>query len=627
MNGLRDVLVIEDSRSDFRLIERHLKQKFDAHCHRVASLEELRAALDSKTWDMVLSDYNVPGLDFLDSLRTVKAHSSNLPLILISGNVGEERAVELLKLGVSDFVLKDNLIRLETTIQRSLQDAAERVARQEAESRYGSLFENMLDAYAYCRIFYDEHGKAQDFEYLEVNAAFARLTGLNDVVGRKISEIIPGIADSAPQLFEVYGRVALTGRAERFETYIEPLQSWFAISVYSPRSECFVAIFDNITERIRAEEAQRRAQKLEAMGQLTGGIAHDFANILGIISANLQLIEHRPNKANVAEGVRLSLSAAERGAKLIRRLLAFSRRQSEEIRGCEVGEELEKIRGLVAEFLPKNVTFRVSVADGLWPARMDPSEFGDAILNLAINAVQAMPDGGVLHIEAFNVTIDHPSKDLPNGGWVMVAIGDNGIGIPAPLLDRVFEPFFTTKERSGGSGLGLPMVYGFAQRCGGAVRIYSEAGHGTTVRLYLPRHAGPATEAKSDAAPAPARGRGEMVLIVEDEPGILSAAERYLLDLGYRTVTAPGPDEAWQLVASDLALALLFTDISMPGPINGLELALRAQAIRPDLKVVLTTGFTEASPAFDAASRRFPVLPKPYGLAELANTLRAALDG
>ncbi|MFZ1643531.1 MAG: response regulator, partial [Candidatus Contendobacter sp.] len=260
MNVPLKLLVIEDNPADFLLLERHLrKQGLEAACTRVASPPELEDALDGYPWDAILADYNMPGMRFEPTLDLIRNRRPDLPLILVSGTVGEERAVELLKLGVWDFILKDNLARLVPAIERCLREADEQRARQaaetalrESEATYRSLFDNMLNGFAYCRMLF-ENGRPQDFVYLNVNEAFTTLTGLRDVVGRKISEVVPGIREADPELFEIYGRVATTGQPERFEMFVEALRMWFSIAVYSPRRDHFVAVFDVITERKQAE--------------------------------------------------------------------------------------------------------------------------------------------------------------------------------------------------------------------------------------------------------------------------------------------------------------------------------------------------------------------------------------
>lgn len=386
----------------------------------------------------------------------------------------------------------------------------------------------------------------------------------------------------------------------------------------------------DITDRRKAEDALRRAQKMDALGQMTGGIAHDINNILGIISANLQLMEMRPTTENMVEGIKSSMTAADRGADLVRRLLAFSRRQSDFLSTCDVRHEVERVKPLLERSLPKSVAIGVFIPDDLWPANMAAAEFGDALLNLAINSAHAMPRGGRLHIEATNAVVEEgglaAGPDLTPGEYVVIAVSDDGTGIPPEIIEKVFEPFFSTKQRTQGSGLGLSMVYGFAKRCGGSARIYSEVGRGTTVRLYLPRGVSRAQTASPPVRPKVVPGGGETVLIVDDEVGFLRVAEAYLRDLGYRTLIAERPAEALTLLGEVGRIDLLFSDVVMPGPMTGVDLADRMSSFQRDIKVLLTTGFAESSPSREDNPHAYPILAKPYRLDELGARVRALLD-
>lgn len=387
----------------------------------------------------------------------------------------------------------------------------------------------------------------------------------------------------------------------------------------------------DITDRRKAEDFLRRVQKMDALGQMTGGIAHDINNILGIISANLQLMDMRPTAENVAEGIKTSMAATDRGADLVRRLLAFSRRQSDFVSTCDVRHEVERVKPLLEKSLPKGVAIGVFIPDDLWPATMAAAEFGDALLNLAINSAHAMPrGGGRLHIEATNAVVEEgglaAGPDLTPGEYVVIAVSDDGTGISPGIIEKVFEPFFSTKERTQGSGLGLSMVYGFAKRCGGSARIYSEVGRGTTVRLYLPRGATAARLASPPVRPKVTPGGGETVLIVDDEAGFLRVAEAYLRDLGYRTLIAERPAEALTLLGEVGRIDLLFSDVVMPGPMTGVDLADRMSALQPDVKVLLTTGFAESSPSREDNPHAYPILAKPYRLDELGARVRSLLD-
>jgi nitrogen-specific signal transduction histidine kinase/CheY-like chemotaxis protein len=400
----------------------------------------------------------------------------------------------------------------------------------------------------------------------------------------------------------------------------------------------FVGIIHDLTERKRTEEQLVRAQKMEAVGQLSGGIAHDFNNLLTVIVGNAEFLSDtlkaRADLKKLADAI---VAAGERGAELTRRLLAFSRRQTLLPVEIDANRLVIGMQQLLRRALREDIELRTALADDLWAAFADAGQLESAILNLALNAQDAMPDGGCLTVATTNVPLDeryralHP--EVPAGRYVMIAVTDDGEGMPPQVLQRAFEPFFTTKEVGKGSGLGLSMVYGFVKQSNGHVTIYSEPGLGTTVRLYLPAASGgPVVETDptiaqlpaADAKPEPTRGT---VLVTEDDPFVRAYAVACLESLGYRVIAAIDGNEALALLAQGTAADLLFTDIVMPGGMNGWELAERAQRLRPALKVLLTSGY--ALETLAARGRLHPdtvVLNKPYRKAELARRLREVME-
>jgi PAS domain S-box-containing protein len=400
----------------------------------------------------------------------------------------------------------------------------------------------------------------------------------------------------------------------------------------------FVGIIHDLTERKRTEEQLVQAQKMEAVGQLSGGIAHDFNNLLTVIVGNAEFLadtlKARPDLKKLADAI---IAAGERGAELTRRLLAFSRRQTLVPIEIDANKLVGGMRDLLLRALREDVELRTVLTDDLWSAFADAGQLESAILNLALNAQDAMPEGGCLTVTTTNVPLDerysalHP--EVPAGHYVMIAVTDDGEGMTPDVLQRAFEPFFTTKEVGKGSGLGLSMVYGFVKQSNGHVTIYSEPGLGTTVRLYLPAasrgavvgETEPPALAAAEASSSPSRGT---VLVTEDDPFVRAYAVACLESLGHRVVSAVDGNEALVLLAQGTAANLLFTDIVMPGGMNGWELAERAQRLRPGLKVLLTSGY--ALETLAARGRLHPgsqVLNKPYRKADLARRLREVMEG
>jgi PAS domain S-box-containing protein len=391
-----------------------------------------------------------------------------------------------------------------------------------------------------------------------------------------------------------------------------------------------VVAIEDITNRKMLEDQLRQSQKMEAIGQLTGGLSHDFNNLLAIIIGNLDLLRDQVGwNPDAAEAVEEALGASLRGADLNRRLLAFARRQPLQPKNVDLNELVAGLTKLLERTLGEHIEISLSLAGGLWPLIVDPAQLESALTNLVVNARDAMPRGGRLTIGTRNISIDRDyaeiHSDVVPGNYVVLEVSDTGTGMPPDVVARVFEPFFTTKDKDKGTGLGLSMVFGFVKQSGGHVQIYSEVGIGTTIRLYLSRAASAGVEAKPLAAAALPRGH-ETVLAVEDNPGLRRILIRQLEDLGYQVLEAENAQSALEILKREPRIDLLFTDIVLPGGVNGSELARMAEAMRSDLKVLFTSGFPEAafgpSGALPAGAM---LLGKPYRKEELAQRLRESL--
>jgi PAS domain S-box-containing protein len=391
-----------------------------------------------------------------------------------------------------------------------------------------------------------------------------------------------------------------------------------------------VFVLEDVTARKALEQQLRQAQKMEAIGQLTGGIAHDFNNLLGVIIGSLDLLrEHEADKES-AELAQEALTGALRGAELTRRMLAFARRQPLQPKIVDLNETLPGITEMLRRTLGEDIIINTSPAGDLWPALADPSQVEDAILNLAVNARDAMPRGGRLVIETANARLDEiyaaQNSELAPGDYVMLSVTDSGTGMPAEVIERAFEPFFTTKEAGRGTGLGLSMVYGFIKQSGGHVKIYSEPGHGTTVKLYLPKAADGTTAPAISHGPVEQPAGNEMVLVVEDDAKLRSVALKLLRDLGYRVREADGAGSALAVLAESDDIDVLFTDVVMPNG-TGYDLARKARERHPQLKVLFTSGYSEHFiKNGDAAEFGAHLITKPYRKQELAVKLRSVLE-
>jgi PAS domain S-box-containing protein len=399
------------------------------------------------------------------------------------------------------------------------------------------------------------------------------------------------------------------------------------------RPEYLLAFSEDITDKRAIEEQLRQAVKMESVGQLTGGIAHDFNNLLGIIIGNLDIAsELAASQPDLLQVIREALGGALRGAELTHRLLAFSRKQPLQPAVINLNQALPQIAGMLRRTLGEQVVVELHPGDDLWPAQVDPRQLDEAILNLAINARDAMPNGGVLAIETHNVHLDHDyavrHPDVAAGAYVRLSISDTGSGMPPEVLEHCFEPFFTTKSVEKGTGLGLSMVYGFVKQSGGHIELYSEIGHGTTVNIYLPRAQDGVT-----AKPRPEHDEGapaigsEVVLIVEDNEDLRAVTVKQLNELGYRTLEAGNAKQALEVLAIHPEIDLLFTDIIMPGGMTGTELARQARVLNPKLKIMLTSGYSARAMAGGFHGiEELELLNKPFRRRDLARRLRAVLD-
>jgi signal transduction histidine kinase/DNA-binding response OmpR family regulator len=383
----------------------------------------------------------------------------------------------------------------------------------------------------------------------------------------------------------------------------------------------------DITEKLRDEAALRQGQKMEATGQLTGGMAHDFNNILQVVQANLDLMKSDVSgNPEVLRRVQSARAAAERGARLTQQLLAFARRQPLAPQPTNVARLLSDLADLLRHSLGERISIEFAVAKDPWNARIDPGQLENAILNLAINARDAMPEGGTVRVEVSNETLDrryaalHP--EVTPGSYVLVAVSDTGTGMPPEIAAQAFDPFFTTKHDGKGTGLGLSMVYGFVRQSNGHVRIDSAIGQGTSVKLYLPRTLDPVVEPATGASSALAGS--ERILVVEDNDDVRRAVVDMLTGWGYRVTAAENPDVAAQLLEKDAAFDLLFTDVVMPGTLSVIDMAALAERLRPGIAVLLTSGYArELIPEQNRLG--YPMISKPYGSEELAARVRGVL--
>jgi signal transduction histidine kinase len=442
---------------------------------------------------------------------------------------------------------------------------------------------------------------------------------------------------SATELGNGLREAMLARRPASFEVNCPRRSAWFTVNAF-PSDEGLALYFRNITEQKRAVEARRlieeqlhQSQKMEAVGQLTGGVAHDFNNLLAVVSANLELIDSHASDGNKVRALAAAAQrAADRGAQLTAQLLVFSRRQRLNPKPVSAKELIREFQGLIRGAVGELCEVKLLTDESLWLCHVDPAQLQTAVLNLALNGRDAMLDGGVLEIETRNVIV--PEGDVagcPPGSYVRLSVKDSGSGMSPEVRERAFEPFFTTKEVGKGTGLGLSMVYGFVRQSGGHVAIESTLGAGTTVILYLPKAAhmpeAQANVVQAQVATAAPTG-SERILMVEDDERLLQVMSEILTELGYRVRCASNGAEALLMLESGEEFELLFSDVMMPAGMNGVELGREARRLNPNIKILLTSGHAEDVLQRHQAVDEFPVIIKPFRRAELAQRLRSILQ-
>jgi signal transduction histidine kinase/DNA-binding response OmpR family regulator len=462
----------------------------------------------------------------------------------------------------------------------------------------------------------------QFFDLLDFPPELARLhenlANFQTIDRHRDRPVFAELPESPADMEQGYQRVSVKGR--ELDVYRAPVPTGG-----------FVIACTDVTARVRAEDASRQTQKMEAIGHLTGGVAHDFNNLLQIVSANLDMLsrESAGNQA-VQERIHKAVSAVERGARLTAQLLAFARRQPLEPRSINLGRLVRDMTDLLRRTLGERVEIDSMVSGGLWNTLADPSRIENAIINLAVNARDAMPEGGKLTVEVANAFLDDnyaaQHTEVAAGQYVMLAVSDTGHGMAPDVIAHAFEPFYTTKPEGQGTGLGLSQVYGFVKQSGGHIKIYSELQQGTTIKIYLPRTRRPEEETDHHDT-SPVVGGTETILVVEDDEGVRTAVVDMLTDLGYRVLKAENAGKALEILAGPDSIDLIFTDVVMPGPINTREFGRRTIEMRPSTAVLYTSGYTQNAIVHNGAlDGDVYLLSKPYGRDELARKIRFMLS-
>ncbi|MDX3908281.1 MAG: ATP-binding protein [Sphingobium sp.] len=517
--------------------------------------------------------------------------------------------------------------------------------------KYRSLFESIEAGFCIIEMIFDDAGKPVDYKFVEANPAFERQTRLKDAVGKSMRQMVPG---HEQHWFDLYGKVALTGESIRFEDQADALGGYwydvYALRVGDPSARQVAVLFNDITgrrkmeaalreseERLRglnetleervaersreleaAQEALRQSQKLEAMGQLTGGVAHDFNNLLTPIVGSLDLLQRRglgtERERRLIDG---AVQSADRAKMLVQRLLAFARRQPLQVKAIDLGGLMKDMVDLVSSTSGPRVKVELTLADDLPPARADANQIEMALLNLAVNARDAMPEGGTLSIGATVESVASQNMmGLPNGHYIRLFVADTGVGMDEETMAKAVEPFFTTKGVGQGTGLGLSMVHGLAAQLGGGLSIESAVGRGTTINLWLPISQAPLEKAEPVPEIEFSGSHRGTALVVDDEDLVRASTAHMLSELGYQVLEASCAEDALKVLHAPSGVDLLVTDHLMPG-LSGTDLAKQAKHLKPDMRILVISGYAETK----GISPDLPRLTKPFKQNDLAASL------
>lgn len=647
------VLFIEDSEDDMLLQVRELKRGgYDVFSHCVQTAEELRLALACPGWQLIISDYALPSFTGIDALRMVKASGLDIPFILISGTVGEETAVESMRAGAADYLLKANLTRLVPAVRRELREAEQRRQRREAELAlrdsqallsliYEHLDETLL-------LFVRDNGI---FRVASANQAWVKFSQrLNQrtyelPLGKtleQVLEIMAATAEEKESLLRGFVKALAQSSKVTFEQewiragrIIYTEQHFIPVPQVHDACRHVLWVSHDVSERKHTEDQKRRleaqlmqAQKLEALGTLSSSIAHDFNNILAGLSGYAEMVRSdTQGLPQVQDTVHQMMQGIHRATDLVRRILAFSRKRTVLRRPIHLGPVIHEALQFLRPLVPAGVRVEANLPTEGAQVVADAGQMHQVVINLCTNAIQAMSgSGGTLWVSLEPVVVEREfaqqHSEIQPGAHVRLSIRDNGCGMDPETLDRLFEPFFTTKPIGVGTGLGLAVVQGIVQSHQGLIRVHSAPGRGTTFELYFPVAA-----AANEENVLLLQGKGERILFVDDEEYLVQMGSALLTRLGYQVSAFSDPEKAlYAFTEMPDQFAAMITDLTMP-VLKGTDLAFRVRQIRPSFPVILTTGFSGPHELDRARRLGFDrVLDKPYTIEKIAEALREVLS-
>ena len=626
------VLLVEDSPDDALLLERALREwGHDTQMTRVETAEEMLDALATSSWEVVLADHKLPRFGAMEALKVLQGSGRDLPFIVVTGTVGEERAAELLRAGAHDFILKDRLTRLGPAVEREIREAQHREERRRAQAeleraraRYRALIESASDAVFVL-------GPDGEIRYSSPAAGdilgrppeeLVGMNGLDLVDARdrdRVAEELAAVVEESGTRRAEYRVVHPDGKVRHVESVATNLLQKEGVAGVVVNTR-------DLTERKELEAQLLQAQKMEAVGRLAGGIAHDFNNLLTIVTGNTEMLLARvdPDSEDAGELSEV-LSASQRASALTRQLLTFSRHQDGEPRVVDLGAVVRGLSGMLQRLIGEDVVLNVDADREPGWVRADPTQLEQIIINFAVNAREVMPKGGRVEVTVRRLAqLGLPDVDPSNHDWVELAFEDTGPGVPEEIRDQIFEPFFSTKEM--GTGLGLSTAYGIVKQSGGYIRLENASPNGARFVVALPEAEAPedtplrVSPDSYSAAPAEAR-----ILLVEDNENVRGVARKILEREEHAVIEAGSGEEALRILAEDTEFDLVISDLIMPG-MRGQELADRIRGVCPGVPILFISGYSGdeyLDSVASAAGASF--LEKPFTPNELARKVRAVL--
>jgi PAS domain S-box-containing protein len=598
-----NVLLVEHSPDDAAVILGELERGgYRVTAERIQTAASMHEALGRSAWDVVISDFSLPGFGGPEALAVLRETGQDLPFIIVSGTAGEEAALKALKAGAHDFMPKTRLARLVPAIERELRDVQtkrERTLAYDALRQSEAQHRSLVD-----RCVFGILQSTTDGHLITVNPALAKMLGYassDELLAAGLGSMFvdPGAFETLMR--KVFERGRVSGEEVMWQKSAgDPIRVRLFLSMVdgSTRLSPFVQIIvEDVTERHRLQEQLRQAQKMEAIGHLAGGIAHDFNNLLTAILGYSELLtEQIGPDLPMGRDLREIMKAAQRASALTRQLLAFSRRQVLALAPIDLNRVITNLETMLRRLVGNGITLKTVLAPGLRPVMADAIHMEQVLINLAVNARDAMPKGGTLTIETHDADLDARfaahHAGARHGAFAMLSVGDTGMGMSREIQERIFEPFFTTKDRGRGTGLGLAAVHGIVTQLNGWIDIESEPGRGTTFHVYLPETDQPA-RAETVSGPEMSAAGSETIVLVEDEDAVRSFVKTVLERFGYQVLDAPDAESALALVGTVKGrIDLLLTDVILP-KMDGLELARRVTSDRPSLPVLFMSGYPE----------------------------------